>query len=135
MDYRRLYLSWILTYEQVALAPVPANALAALPQSQDERPLRSSEPLEAVVSDLEGYIQERMAEDGIPGLSVALVRDFQVVWTAGFGVKNKIGGGSVTPATAFEAASIWPLQPIAKQLLMCDCSAGVKISNRSPCYR
>ncbi len=96
----------MLTYALVALAPVPANALAALPQSQDERPLRSNEPLEAVVSDLEGYIQERMAEDGIPGLSIALVRDFQVVWTAGFGVKNKVAGGSVTPATAFEVASI-----------------------------
>lgn len=106
MDYRRIYLSWILTYALVALAPVPANALAALPQSQDKRPLRSNEPLEAVVSDLESFIQERMAEDGIPGLSIALVRDFQVVWTAGFGVKNNIGGGPVTPATAFEAASI-----------------------------
>ena len=39
-------------------------------------------------------------------LSIALVRDFQVVWTAGFGVKNKFTGGSVTLATAFDVASI-----------------------------
>ncbi len=99
-------MSWMLTFAIVAFASMPASALAALPQSQDEQPLRYNEPLEAVVSDLEAYVQERMAEDGIPGLSIALVRDFQVVWTAGFGVKNRFTGGSVTPATAFEVASI-----------------------------
>jgi CubicO group peptidase (beta-lactamase class C family) len=73
-----------------------------LPQ---EPPLRHTEPLEAVVTDLEGYVPERMDESGVPGLAIALVRDGRVVWAAGFGVANRITGTGVLPATTFEVAS------------------------------
>jgi CubicO group peptidase (beta-lactamase class C family) len=46
-----------------------------------------------------------MREAGVPGLSIALVRDFEVVWSRGFGVKNIITGGDVTEGTVFEVAS------------------------------
>jgi len=46
-----------------------------------------------------------MRRAGVPGVAVTLIRDYRVVWTAGFGVANQITGAPVTPATAFEAAS------------------------------
>jgi CubicO group peptidase (beta-lactamase class C family) len=58
--------------------------------SGPEPSLRISEPLEEVVADLETYIPERMSEAGVPGLSIALIRDGRIVWTRGFGVTNVI---------------------------------------------
>jgi CubicO group peptidase (beta-lactamase class C family) len=58
------------------------------------------------VADLEGYVPDRMRKAGVPGLSIALVRDKQVVCAAGFGVASRITGRAITPETVFEAASI-----------------------------
>lgn len=69
-------------------------------------PLRLSEPVEDIVADLEDYIPERMGQDDVPGLSIALVRDGEVVWAAGFGVSSSITRNPVTPGTVFEVASI-----------------------------
>jgi CubicO group peptidase (beta-lactamase class C family) len=82
-----------------------AAALAATPSGQ-EPPLRLSEPLDDIITDLESYIPERMREDDIPGLSIALIRNGQIVWTEGFGVTNVITDKPVTPGTVFEVASI-----------------------------
>ena len=75
-------------------------------QYQQEPPLRNSEPVEAVVADLEVYIPEQMRDAGVPGLAIALIRDGEVVWTEGFGVTNTITGEPVTSDTVFEVASI-----------------------------
>jgi len=82
-----------------------AAALAVTPSGQ-EPPLRLSEPLDDIITDLESYIPERMREDDIPGLSIALIRNGQIVWTEGFGVTNVITDKPVTPGTVFEVASI-----------------------------
>jgi CubicO group peptidase (beta-lactamase class C family) len=71
-----------------------------------EPSLRHVEPLGLVVADLESYIPAQLDESGIPGVAVALIRDGQVVWTAGFGTANRVTGTPVTPETAFEVASI-----------------------------
>lgn len=69
-------------------------------------PLRVSEPVEVVIADLKSYIPARMKEAEIPGLSVALIRHNQIVWTEGFGVTNRLTGTPVTSKTVFEVASI-----------------------------
>jgi CubicO group peptidase (beta-lactamase class C family) len=74
--------------------------------SGSEPPLRVSEPVDAVVADLQTYIPQRMREVGVPGLSIALIRDGQIAWTEGFGVANTITRRPVTADTAFEVASI-----------------------------
>jgi CubicO group peptidase (beta-lactamase class C family) len=79
-------------------------ALAARP-SQQEPPLRLSEPTEAIVTDLEDYIPDYMHEKNIPGVAIALIRDGEIVWTEGFGVANAITRKPVTPETPFEVAS------------------------------
>jgi CubicO group peptidase (beta-lactamase class C family) len=70
-----------------------------------EPPLRLSEPVDAVIADLESYIPEYMQDKNIPGVSIALIREGQIVWTEGFGVVNAITRQPVTPETVFEVAS------------------------------
>ena len=85
-------------------ANVQTATLAAKP-SQQESPLRLSEPIEAIVADLERYIPEYMREQNIPGVAIALIRDGDVVWTEGFGVANVLTRQPITPETLFEVAS------------------------------
>ncbi len=51
-------------------------------------------------------ILERMEHYGVPGMSVAVIHDFQVVWTKAYGVKDTETGDLVTENTIFQAASI-----------------------------
>jgi CubicO group peptidase (beta-lactamase class C family) len=92
----------------VLLITIVANdqtAVLAARSSQQEPPLRLSEPTEAIVADLESYIPEYMREEDIPGVSIALIREGQIVWTEGFGVVNAITRQPVAPETVFEVAS------------------------------
>jgi CubicO group peptidase (beta-lactamase class C family) len=89
----------------IGLVANDQTAVLAARPSQEEPPLRLSEPTEAIVADLESYIPGYMREQGIPGVGIALIRDGEVVWTEGFGVANAITRQPVTPETAFEVAS------------------------------
>jgi CubicO group peptidase (beta-lactamase class C family) len=89
----------------LGLTFLPGHPAGAQQDTPPEPPLRHTEPLEAVVADLERYIPERIDSSGVPGLAVALVREGRVAWAAGFGVANRITGTPVTGATAFEVAS------------------------------
>jgi CubicO group peptidase (beta-lactamase class C family) len=93
----------------------PAFPAAAVRQGREpsatekipkEPPLRVSEPVEAVIADLKSYIPTRMREEDIPGLAIALIREGNVAWTAGFGVSNRITRRPVEAASLFEVASI-----------------------------
>jgi len=86
--------------------PVPALAQTDVGREGREPALRLVEPLDALVADLDRYIPERMAEAGVPGLAVALIRDSEVVWIEGYGLANALTRRPVTPETVFEVASI-----------------------------
>lgn len=62
--------------------------------------------LAAVTAGLRAEIPALMRKAGIPGLQIALVRDGQIVWQQGFGVRNAETGLPVTDETLFEAASL-----------------------------
>jgi CubicO group peptidase (beta-lactamase class C family) len=47
-----------------------------------------------------------MEEAIVPGVSIAVIRDAQVVWRRGFGVKDTASRAPVDDDTAFEAASV-----------------------------
>jgi CubicO group peptidase (beta-lactamase class C family) len=94
----------------VAVTTVLALLLTAAVRSSAstgpaEAPLRVYEPLDAVVADLEAFVPAYMEQQGVPGVSIALVRDGRVVWTKGFGVTNLLTGKPVTPDTTFKVAS------------------------------
>lgn len=56
---------------------------------------------------LEYSLQEWMKELGIPGVSIAVIDDYQVVWARGYGVTNgETTAAPVTSRTLFQAASI-----------------------------
>lgn len=51
-------------------------------------------------------ISELMDEFGVPGVSLAVIRDFQIHWTKGYGVSDVETGEIVDTETMFQAASI-----------------------------
>jgi CubicO group peptidase (beta-lactamase class C family) len=48
----------------------------------------------------------RMADYKVPGVSVAVIKDHEIEWAKGYGLKEAGGSGPVTPETLFQAASI-----------------------------
>lgn len=73
---------------------------------KQELPLRFSEPLDAIITDLEIFIPNYMKNENIPGVQIALIQDGIITWTEGFGVKNTITRKPVTSNTLFEVASL-----------------------------
>ena len=93
----------------LASSPAPANDATSVShetEADQELSLRISEPVNAVIADLESYIPDRMEEVGVPGLAIALIRGNQIVWTDGFGVACRFSSKPVSSSTVFEAASI-----------------------------
>jgi CubicO group peptidase (beta-lactamase class C family) len=59
------------------------------------------------IQDLEHQIQEEMKASNVPGLSIAVVKNEEVIYAGGFGVTNAEEGGTrVTPDTLFRVGSI-----------------------------
>lgn len=53
-----------------------------------------------------GTLQDRMAYYHTPGVSVAVVNNFEIEWARGFGVQQAGGNRRVTEATRFQAGSV-----------------------------
>lgn len=51
-------------------------------------------------------LPEVMERFGVPGMSVAVIRDFEVHWAKGYGVADVVTGAPVDAETLFQAASI-----------------------------
>lgn len=51
-------------------------------------------------------LPDRMTHYRVPGVSVAVLHDGEIVWARGYGVRDAASGGLVTPETRFQAASI-----------------------------
>ncbi len=51
-------------------------------------------------------LPEVMERFGVPGMSVAVIRDFEVHWAKGYGVADVVTGAPVDTETLFQAASI-----------------------------
>jgi CubicO group peptidase (beta-lactamase class C family) len=56
--------------------------------------------------DIDGYITKRMAQEGIPGLSVAVLRDRRLVWSKGYGWANIGESVPMTPDTVLNIGSV-----------------------------
>jgi CubicO group peptidase (beta-lactamase class C family) len=78
----------------------------ALGQRADQSHASNSTPDKELTSRLERSIPNLMAQGDIPGLSIAVIRDAEVIWSHGFGVKNSETKEAVNDDTVFEAASL-----------------------------
>src|SRR5580658_5993079 len=73
--------------------------------SPGQRPSTAPAP-EEVINKLQTDIPQLLEKSDVPGMSIALIRDGRVVWSAGFGVSNAVTRKPVTTNTIFEAASL-----------------------------
>jgi len=51
-------------------------------------------------------LADRMEAYRIPGVSIAVINDFKIEWSKGYGVREEGSNDPVTPKTLFQAASI-----------------------------
>jgi CubicO group peptidase (beta-lactamase class C family) len=61
-------------------------------------------------------LAEAMKRVGVPGLSVAVIRDFDIHWTRAYGVADVVSGAAVNTETLFQAASI--SKPVAAMAVL-----------------
>jgi CubicO group peptidase (beta-lactamase class C family) len=91
-----------------SLAALGAGLAPGAARTQPRRPPAGQSPTApapATAAELQRFIPELMSHTGVPGLSIAVIRDAKIVWRQGFGVRNKETGEPVTTETAFSAAS------------------------------
>ena len=88
---------------------------AALPLSASAQPGTPEEYMAAIEgpqaesgdNELAGLtIQELMERFNVPGVSVAVIHDFQIHWAKGYGIADVESGAPVDTETLFQAASI-----------------------------
>ena len=57
-------------------------------------------------NDIRWTIEERMKHYGVPGVSIAVIKNHKIVWSKAYGVMNKDSKEAVTLSTLFQAGSI-----------------------------
>ena len=57
-----------------------------------------------------------MQKLGVPGVSIAVIKDFEIHWSRGYGVADAVTGAKVGPDTLFQAASI--SKPVAAMAVL-----------------
>lgn len=70
-----------------------------------DAPTLERRSIEHVVKDLQQFVPRMMQHVGVPGLSIAVIRDGKIIWTDAFGVRNNETREPLTTDTPFEAAS------------------------------
>lgn len=103
-------LTLLLSAAAAALAPQAAQTPpAAQPPAAVTAPVPQGSLDPAIVSAL-------LKKFNVPGVSIAVSRDFKIEWARGYGVADVETGAPVTPDTLFQAASI--SKPVAAMVSM-----------------
>jgi CubicO group peptidase (beta-lactamase class C family) len=82
------------------------QAAAQVKRQAAEHPAKAPVKEKAARSELENLISRLMKDGAVPGLSIALIKDAEILWQHGFGVKNSETKEPVDDTTVFEAASL-----------------------------
>ena len=100
-------------YEQPSLAFLVLLTLALCfspvfgqEKAQPAPPLQTKTKQAQLIARLENFIPQLIKDGDVPGLAIALVRDGNLVWQRGFGVKSANTNEPVNDETVFEAASL-----------------------------
>jgi CubicO group peptidase (beta-lactamase class C family) len=92
-------ISLVLALAQIAFGQSPA-------QSRIERVEKGLLPAVLIKGEPGWTIQDRMKFYKVPGVSVAVIRDFKIDWAKAYGVKDIETNEPVTTETLFQAGSI-----------------------------
>ena len=68
-------------------------------------------------------LEEVMALYGVPGVSIAVIKDFDIHWAKGYGLADVVSGQPATTETLFQAASI--SKPVAALAMMTAVQEGL----------
>jgi CubicO group peptidase (beta-lactamase class C family) len=96
-----------------AQAPTPVPPAVAERIRRVESGLLPNVPVEGMAG---WRLADRMRHHRVPGVSVAVVRDYRVEWVKGYGLADTTRRVPVTPATLFSAGSISKLATAALAL-------------------
>lgn len=66
----------------------------------------SRERVDAVLTEIDGFVEAEMELSGVPGVAVAVVYDDEVVFGEGYGVREVGTEDPITPETVFQLASL-----------------------------
>jgi CubicO group peptidase (beta-lactamase class C family) len=80
--------------------------LNSICHSQNSSEVIRHDSVDTILTDLKKFIPEYIQKQNIPGVSIALVNDNNIVWAEGFGFVNSITKKRVSTNTLFEVASI-----------------------------
>lgn len=103
----------------IACACLLLAACSSLPFLQGNRVERVEQgllPPVLVQNEPSWTLAERMAHHHVPGVSVAVIENFKVVWEKGYGLADSASGMPVDKRTLFQAASI--SKPVAAVAFM-----------------
>jgi len=106
----------------LGVAFLPVMACSRTGQRSAESSARTTTS-EALIADLEKQLPQLMADAFVPGVSIALVRDAQVVWRRGFGVADNASKNPVDSDTVFAAQSM--SKPVFAYVVLKLCENGV----------
>ncbi len=79
---------------------------AAQPTSEIERLEQGLLPPTFIKGQPAWMLTERMVYHKVPGVGIAVIKDYKILWTRGYGVMDVVTKKPVTTATLFQAASI-----------------------------
>jgi hypothetical protein len=93
----------------VLLTAATLNVCAA-DRTRAEEAAKSTAAMEArvqaLIPELEAYIQSGMKAFDVPGVAVGIVTGDRLVYAKGFGVRSKSGEAAVDPRTVFQIGSV-----------------------------
>ena len=67
--------------------------------------LQAKDPIKKTITELDQYYEQALKDWNVPGMAIAIVKDGQVIFAKGFGVKNVNTGEAVDENSLFAIAS------------------------------
>ena len=107
----------IISVFLLLIVSLPSTVLAQTAvEAQIKRVENGLLPTVLIKGDQPWSLEERMKHWKVPGLSVAVVKDFKVEWARSYGVKDVDTKEQVTTETLFQAGSI--SKPVAAMVAL-----------------